>query len=397
MSSEVSSFFTQTGIAPTSVATGTAAVASSMSTPFAESGSSDAGPSVASFSDATGLDTDLRAVQFVSVLASLTFGIAVTKAWAYFRSRGGYSAAKKGTIASLVIVNLIQWIASVYGAYHSVTSITNDNSDEWAIMVQIGLATLAAVIAQSYFAVQLYASKRNSSLFMTILFFALLQLVLSWVAVGIMFTQGFIETSTWDQIMTLGITCGVDLVIAVLTYVWLERPLYLQQRGATRFLNEATFWSFGGLFGCSLVALFAAVCDSIAARSLVWLVAVSALGNLHTISVLSSLDVRAPMVVTTAAPAPASTSTRSSVATLTADDASFRKDLEKAQLAKATEASLDRDPETEVPPPPRYVPQEKSAFDLGYLAGGAPAVSLRPFRTSTGACALTSVTILMQV
>ncbi|KAI0700358.1 hypothetical protein C8T65DRAFT_284516 [Cerioporus squamosus] len=83
-----------------------------------------------------------------------------------------------------------------------------------------------------------------------------------------------------------GLSAGIDVALASVLYV-------VQRRGAS-FREKLWYWMTESLMSCGVLSIFAAVMLGVAALNLVWLVATFVLGNLYTLSVLSSLSIGTP-------------------------------------------------------------------------------------------------------
>ncbi|KAI0821961.1 hypothetical protein BC628DRAFT_708634 [Trametes gibbosa] len=302
------------------------------------------------------------------------------KALIYARHRSRSDGiATRVTVAALVLTNIVQMAFSAHAVYTSVVvdfgSLPALLNNEWSIIVQIGVMTLTAAIAQSFFVCRLHYVKRNLGLTITALLFILLQLALSIFSVVEMFHLNYITVmllntaDVWPMTTTFSISAGLNLVLATLGYVWLQRPYRLAWGGRTSVLDEAEYWTLKSLFFCGVLSVYNAVAVLIMGLNLSWLAVTFVLGNLYTLSVLLNITELRPTampIMFGASPEPPSeyaSTRRASTATLT-PDTSLWEDIVKAQRMY---------PVGPIPMKATKVNDEK--YVLGYQAG-AHAVSV---------------------
>ncbi|KAI0631967.1 hypothetical protein C8Q77DRAFT_1123046 [Trametes polyzona] len=158
-----------------------------------------------------------------------------------------------------------------------------------------------------------------------------------------MFQQGyatvmlFDSKDIWPMATTFGISGGLNITIAALAYVWLQKPYVFKLRGRVTVMDEAEYWTFKSLFVCGVFSLYNAIGVSIMGLSLGWLMITFVLGNLYTLSVMLSVAERRPSApssfVLSVSPEPrseTSSTRRDSTATLTPDE-SLWNDIVKSQ------------------------------------------------------------------
>ncbi|KAI0700371.1 hypothetical protein C8T65DRAFT_284839 [Cerioporus squamosus] len=344
-------------------ATGTAAAASSFATSTSSVGDATSDPMIPSGWGYSGNDPSLDLQAFVMrfidmlhvalgaleiglVLAAMTFGVVVMKAISYFRGNPSDGALVKATIASMILLNVVQMVATIHGTWTAVIidfgSLDDFASPAWSITLQILFTTLTASIAQTFFAFRLHAIMRNVWLTMTILFFTVLQLATSIYAVTVLFHVGnaaivmFYSGDVWPMVMTFAISAGINIVIAAVAYVRMQKP-----HGRTTFMSELEYWTAKSLFFCGIVSTFNTIAVAIMMANMTWIAGTCVLGNLYTLSVLLNSNSRIlaiPVASGTVRPRSApqvDLSERASSATL-ADDMAIWEDMVKSQAIKAS-------------------------------------------------------------
>ncbi|KAM5533633.1 hypothetical protein V8D89_012746 [Ganoderma adspersum] len=294
------------------------------------------------------------------VIASLTCGVMCTKAVTYLNGKNRGGALIIGMVVSMVLVNLVQFVAMVAAGY-SAMIVDFGNRESWlnsrtTVTSQLAFVGLAASIAHTFFAFRLHAVKRSMTLTMTILLFTLLQFAFAIVAVAQMDQLGFVNVlllgadDIWAECATYSVQAGINVTIAAVAYVWIQKPYVLQKYGRTTFMEEFQYWTIKSLFGAFCLAIFNAIQSAISDLEMLWLAGTFIIGNLYTLSVLLTLESDRPTgpspTVISLARAPRSDSRslarRSSMATLT-DDAALWEDIVKAQTIKAARLSLPKE------------------------------------------------------
>ncbi|KAI0700372.1 hypothetical protein C8T65DRAFT_728753 [Cerioporus squamosus] len=268
------------------------------------------------------------------VFASMTFGVVVTKAISYFRRNTPDGALVKTTVAGMLLLNVVQMIATIHAAYTVFViyfgRLDEFASSQWSITLQILFTTVTASIAQTFFAFRLHAIMRNYFLTIIILFFVLFQLATAIYSITLLFTVspastlGYSADNFWSMIMTFSISAGINLVIAPVAYVRMQKPHVLQKHGRTTFMSELEYWTVKSLFFCSFVSIFAAITVT---SMMFWVAATCVLGNLYTLSVL--------LTVLSRSNPPVDLSYRASEVTL-ADNTAIREELAKCQAIIAS-------------------------------------------------------------
>ncbi|RPD62261.1 hypothetical protein L226DRAFT_532714 [Lentinus tigrinus ALCF2SS1-7] len=292
----------------------------------------------------------LGALEIGLVLAAITFGVMATKAISYFRGNSSDGALVKTTVAVMVLINVIQMVATIHGTYTIVIvnfgSLNDFVSPAKSIMPQILFTTLTGCIAQAFFAFKLHAIKRQLWFTMLILFFTVVQLAISIYAFVVLLTVNnlslliFDMGDWWPMIATYSISLPVNIVIAAVAYVWMQKPYVLSKHGRTTFMSELEYWTVKSLFFCGLVSLYNAITVGIGMGNMLWMAGTFVLGNLYTISVLLTLDSRMLAIPVAASPSPraipqVALSDRASATTLT-DDMATWEDMVKSQAIQAS-------------------------------------------------------------
>ncbi|KAI0769945.1 hypothetical protein C8Q74DRAFT_861099 [Fomes fomentarius] len=293
------------------------------------------------------LNMALGAVVIGLVLASITFGIVWTKAVSYFRGRNKDSGLVRATVASLILVNAVQLIATVHAVYRAVVvdfgRLSSLLDNEWSILFQIFFMTVAATIAQMFFTFRLHAIKHNIFLTMITLFFTTLQLAMAIYSVVLLYDNGYAAVlllrigEAWPLMISFSVPAGINIVLAVVGYVWMQKPYVFRKQGRTTLADELEYWTVKSLFGCAIILLFNTIAVAVMAVNMIWLAATFVLGNLFTLSVLLHLDggpSQVPVVIPLANTS-ASESYRASTTTLT-NDIALWEDTIKAQAIKAS-------------------------------------------------------------
>ncbi|TFK87487.1 hypothetical protein K466DRAFT_599441 [Polyporus arcularius HHB13444] len=343
-----------TGVAPSaSFATATASSGLVSSTPAPGYSGNDPSFDIQEFllTFADMLNVALGALEIGLVLAAMTFGVVVTKANSYFRGNTSDGALMKTTVASMLLLNVIQMIATIHGTYTAVVidfgRLNDFASPEWSIALQILFTTLTASIAQIFFAFRLHAIMRNVYLTMIILFFTALQFATSIYSVVVLFNVGplailmFYMGDVWPMVVTFAVSAGINIVIAAVAYVRMQKPYVLQKHGRTTVMSELEYWTVKSLFFCGIVSTFNTVAVAIMMANMLWVAGTCVLGNLYTLSVLLNLNSRIlaiPVASGTVRPRSGpqvDLSDRSSAATLT-DDMAIWEDMVKSQAIKAS-------------------------------------------------------------
>ncbi|KAI1793312.1 hypothetical protein LXA43DRAFT_1001893 [Ganoderma leucocontextum] len=205
---------------------------------------------------------------------------------------------------------------------------------------------------------------------MIILFFTLLQFAFAIVAVVQMAQLGFVnilllgDDDIWTECATYSIQAGMNVTIAAIAYVWIQKPYVLQKYGRTTFMEEFQYWTIKSLFGAFCLSIFNAIQSAVMDIEMLWLAGTFVIGNLYTLSVLLTLESDRPTglspTVINLAPTRSdarSIARRSSMATLT-DDTALWEEIVKVQTMKAARQSL-----------PKEV--DKITYDHGYEKGAA--------------------------
>ncbi|KAH9847914.1 hypothetical protein C2E23DRAFT_475458 [Lenzites betulinus] len=243
-------------------------------------------------------------------------------------------------------MNFVQMAFTAHAVYTSVVvdfgTLSALLNNEWSIMVQIAIMTFTAAIAQSFFVCRLHNAKHSAPLTIIALIFISLELALSIFSVVYMFQQGYVTVlllntaDVWPMATTFGISGGINIIFAIIGYIWLQRPFMFAWRNKASAWDEAEYWTFKGLFFCGVLSLYNAIGVSIMGLNLSWLAVTFVLGNLYTLSVLLNATERRPTatpIVLSVSPEPPSefaSTRRASTATLTADS-SLWEDIVKAQ------------------------------------------------------------------
>ncbi|TBU31790.1 hypothetical protein BD311DRAFT_775767 [Dichomitus squalens] len=158
------------------------------------------------------------------------------------------------------------------------------------------------------------------------------------------------HANTWTECTTYSIAAGINITIAAIAYVSIQKPYVLQKYGRTTFMEESEYWTVKSLFGAacsapgyfSLLSIVNAIQSTIMDVDMIWLAGTFIVGNLYTLSILLTVqsDLTAITAYTVGSMAPEARSDRGSVAhcsstaTLTNDSALWE-DIVKAQTTKA--------------------------------------------------------------
>ncbi|EIW59159.1 uncharacterized protein TRAVEDRAFT_28477 [Trametes versicolor FP-101664 SS1] len=377
-----SSFFAAPSASQSPGATGTsAATAFASSSPLPAAGDNFDPLGLPDFDTFLGLQATLNAalglLLFGLLFSAIAFGAVCTKAMAYVCQGSGQDGiATRLIVVVLVLFNFVQMAFTTHAVYTSVVvdfgSLSDLLNNEWSIMIQIAVVTFIASIAQSFFVCRLHAAKHNIGFTVTATMFIVLQLALSIYSVVYMFQQNYVTVmlintaDVWPMTTTFSISGGLNIVLAALGYVWLQKPYARKFRGRTAFVDEAEYWTLKSLFACGILSLYNAVGVTIMGLNLSWLAVTFVLGNLYTLSVLLNVTERRPVapIMLSVSPEPrsdvASSTGRASTATL-APDSSLWDDIVKAQTMYPVE-----------PPVMTSVKDnEKERFALGYYPGGS--------------------------
>ncbi|PIL22408.1 hypothetical protein GSI_15096 [Ganoderma sinense ZZ0214-1] len=294
------------------------------------------------------------------VIASLTFGVMCTKAVTYLNGKNRGGALVIGMVVCMVLLNLVQFMAMVAAAYSAII-INFGNRESWlnsraTITIQVGLVGFAASFAHTFFAFRLHAVKRSMILTMAILLFTLLQFAFAIVTVAQMAQLGFANVlllgadNIWAECATYSVQAGINVTIAAIAYVWVQKPYVQQKYGRTTFLEEFQYWTIKSLFGAFCISVFNAIQSAISDLEMLWLAGTFTIGNLYTLSVLLTLETDhptgpSPTVINLARASRSdsrSFARRSSMTTLT-DDTALWEDIVKAQTMKAARLSLPKE------------------------------------------------------
>ncbi|KAI0352589.1 hypothetical protein OH77DRAFT_1559566 [Trametes cingulata] len=343
------------------------------------------------------------------LFASIFFGVVCTKALSYARSSSWANAApaNKAIVIALMILNILQmgftahavcWpIIRLNGSYSRLLDNVCDPRLELGESIGKGSChrpTLRqcrrdiGVAMAGEFSLPFVAYgqvKHNWILTSVALLFINLQLALSIVSLVQMIHKSFIDVMlfevalVWPLTTTYGVAAGVDIVIAALGYVWLQKS-----EDKSKLVKETEYWMFKSLFTCGILSLFSAIAVSIMSTNFTWLAVTFVLGNLYTLSVLLNLEevhhpfseiVPSASAPNSPAPRPASdrsSTLRASNATLAVDEGLWEDILASQKLAPVESPVM-------VAAPPRSgltdAQNDKKNYVLGYHTESTVAAS----------------------
>ncbi|TFK87486.1 hypothetical protein K466DRAFT_662982 [Polyporus arcularius HHB13444] len=246
------------------------------------------------------------------MLVAISFWVVCVKAMQYYAGRAKADGrGTKATLATLIALNLVQFVIAVYQVYRSVVLNFGDLfkllDNDWCIPIQILVMALTACVAQGFFTHMLHTIRRNQFVNKSSIALIVTQFIMAIVSVAELFQLGYGAIMIFDfgyvrteRVKTLalmtesfqfsiyamfGFSASINVALASVLYL-------LQRRGAPSrtFREQLQYWTFESLMGCGVLSVFAAVMLGVAGLDLVWLVTTFSLGNLYTLSVLFSLS-----------------------------------------------------------------------------------------------------------
>ncbi|KAI0670912.1 hypothetical protein C8Q78DRAFT_820876 [Trametes maxima] len=294
------------------------------------------------------LNMSLSALLIGMLFAAISFGAVITKSAGYLQTFRLKEIVKQATVMTLALLNTAQMTFTAHAVFTSVIvdfgHLSGLLNNEWSIMVriQMGIMGVTAAIAQSFFVCRLFIVKRNLLLTAAVVTAIIPQLAFSIYAVVEMFQKNYITVmlfdsfDVWPLVASFAISAGVNIVLAVCGYMWLQRPYEYRLRGRKTFVGEAEYWMLKGLLVCGVLSLYSAIGVSVMGLQLNWLGITFILGNLYTLSVLLNVTEQRPVapfaLSVASAPISESGSTyRASTNTLTASSGLWE-DVAKARM-----------------------------------------------------------------
>ncbi|RDX49973.1 hypothetical protein OH76DRAFT_1482774 [Lentinus brumalis] len=225
------------------------------------------------------------------MLVAILFWVVCVKAMQYYAGRAKADGrGTKATVATLIALNLVQFVIAVYQVYRSVVLNFGDlfkllDSDR-CIPIQILVMALTACVAQGFFTHVLHTIRRNQLVNKSSIALIVIQFIMAIVSVAELFQLGYGAIMIFDfgyfSIYAMfGLSAGINVALASVLYL-------LQRRGAPSrtFREKLQYWTFESLMGCGVLSVFAAVMLGVAGLDLVWLVTTFVLRDLYTLSVL---------------------------------------------------------------------------------------------------------------